>query len=282
MAETFQSLTMPPEVSFATTLVQPPTFSYLAANEAILVRVQHGTPAVPIEVMIRFLRADGELVPVSDTIRVQVSDVLEEHIYYMPEGFLLGVVVAVPTGASGPGMTYVDISLFREGAAPKGIYQLLTSGYIHRQQPLAWPSWPSQNMAEGPGMNEVTPVLSPGAGLNWAYTIPTGQRWVIQNIRFQFSASATVLNRNIAVRSIVSGSAFVWGITPVAVTASQAFTISCTARASVAPAGFAAQVIEIPANLSLVAGQTIEGTSTSIDPADAFTGISILHATWRY
>ena len=170
------------------------------------------------------------------------------------------------------GSAFVSVSLLANGE----VIQQLVSGYIYGQKALSWPNTQQVDLRTGGGKLETKPVANRGAGNEWTATVPNGEIWRVQSLRFNFLTSAVAANRLVMVV-----------VTPVAAETIRIFpsgfqTANAEYDFTVAQFGYVpAESFDIFRNLPMpkevIIGPagTIGSATDTIDAGDAYQSINI-------
>ncbi len=128
----------------------------------------------------------------------------------LSEGYLLGIA-AVSSNAQRRGQTFITVFLNRgrSGFNITGASQPLFSDWIVGNNVTGWPGGRVLNANESTGLLQAVAVTSPGAGVDWSYTIPGGTRVRISSFFGVLTTSAVAGNRIVRVQ-ILQGSFLVW------------------------------------------------------------------------
>lgn len=183
------------QIHFLTDQVPPPAPLYVTSDDELKIIVWNSVASLSVQVTLRILRPDGQIVPQLETINPTSDRVGNTKFYPLQEGFILGVAVAATSGEQ-LGATYVQVAISRGGTGANGFFaQLLTSGYIGQFRALTWPGVIMEHSQAGPGNIRSITGSSPAAGAEIAETVPTGALWRLNSFQFGFTASANVATR---------------------------------------------------------------------------------------
>lgn len=184
-----------------------------------------------------------------------------------------GFVTNVSVFASGAtpliGQTFVIVQLIRSAGATAFIMGTLLQGYITARQNVGWPGSPIQTSIEGGGYpREITGAM-PAAGADFLETVPAGARWELQMFHAIIHTSAVVATRIPQLNAQVGGFAKAFVPSPVGVGAGLV-GFFCWQPNVQATVGLAAprNALPWPTGASLLAGETLQGSTTNLDPAD--------------
>lgn len=126
-----------------------------------------------------------------------------------------------------------------------------------------------------PGQASVQRIYTlpnPAVGVDWTFTVPAGESWVLQAAHYDLVASSAPATRQPLIRYSVSGTIAYQAASPLTVTASQdigfQFAVGLS-PASVTPFSFG----QLP-NMVLQPGVVVASITTNIQSGDQYSGIS--------
>lgn len=120
-------------------------------------------------------------------------------------------------------------------------------------------------------MATVTTGTAPAAGAEWSQTVPTGESWQLNTIRFSLVTSVVVANR-LASITFDNGTATILGRFPSTQTEPASTTNSYTASVDIASSGLLGTeiLVSLP-RMQLPGGFRIRSLTTAIDVADQYS-----------
>lgn len=275
VASDLQPDTSPPEITFATSGLQPPTPLYVTKSDQLQVQVWNSLAAIEVDVTGRLLRADGSIIRLFQQLFPTSNSLANTFTVALTDGFLLDLSVNSPTASVLRGQCFIRGTLVRGPVAALSAVQLLVQDYIGTGQGVQWPGGLIRGSTESSGF-VTSQLVSVGAGLDWSVTVPTGQRWRITHFFAQFTASATVATRIpfIFVKD-GSGNIIFENSGTASVTASQFVTISGgpgVGNGGSLTAGF---VVSLPMPAWLTKGMSFGSNTSSKQVGDQWSAIAV-------
>jgi hypothetical protein len=273
----FVSATQPPDVSFATLKVLPPSPLYVTIDDVLALSVTNSVADLSLTISYRMLRADGTVIvtkhvfsPASD--RSPTGDHLS-----LPEGWLLGVCVQVSAGNLTRGQCYVTVGVQRPDQAGIQRQLQLCSDYLSTRYILGWPGGMNRDSAEGEGAPLSYTPAAPAVGAEILQLAPANTRWHLHAVRFRLTTSAAVPTRQI--QFVIRGGGGE-GLYLVNSPASQAPSTSMTYMVSTvgfAPTAFAAlTMLPMPPRMPLPLNASWGTATGNLDVADQYDQIGYL------
>lgn len=201
-------------------------------------------------------------------------------------GWLQHVRVIVTTGAPLYGQTWVGLRIARGTTANALVTGTITTGYVTANTDLFWPGQQPVNPLDGEGAPRRIAVISPAAGADWAFTVPTGARWELVAVLETFAAAIAVANR-LARLIITDGTNnIVFVPAPAAITASQTALQSYQAggggpmTADNTVPGSIVYEAPLPNDVFLIGGWQVTSSTNGIQAADQYSAISLYVREW--
>jgi hypothetical protein len=276
----FSLSTRPPEVAFTSRVVQPPAPVYVGPDEHIAVHLLNTLTGAIVDVNLRFLRPDGQIVPIVHRFAPTADGAVNLFPIELGEGFVLSMSAWWVTGAPGRGRTYLMATL-RRGASALGqpFSHVLMAGYVGYPLPLQGPHQPLQHPREGPGYVHRENVNNPAAGADWSITVPVARIWSVIAVTCLLQTDATAANRNVNLQVHDAGTQ-VYQVNPA--TAVPALTLAglswCPAGQLSALAGVYTAALPVPCMVP--GGWTIKSNTVGLQAADQFSGINLWVEEW--
>jgi hypothetical protein len=173
--------TMPPEVSFLTTRIPPPTPFYLAREDRVVVTLWNSVAGATIFLGARFLRPDGVLVPEVQSYSPTSDRTANTFNLTAREGYLLGLHIGTQT-VSQPGLCFCTVLVTRPGLPLGNELHTLLAGYVTNSYHPNWPGTALRDLRDGQGALRVILGTQPAAGAEIAETVPTNARWRLYSL----------------------------------------------------------------------------------------------------
>lgn len=273
-------LTMPPEVSFLTTKIPPPSPFYLAREDQLLVSIWNSVPGAVISLGARFLRPDGVIVPVVRTFTPTADRSLNSFTIPPTEGYLLGLHAGT-MGVPQAGMCYITVLVNRPQAPAGTELHALLAGYVTNSFHPSWPNSPLRDPRDGQGNLRLVSVLGPGSGVEMSVTVPTGARWRIVSYAPLFTTSAAVPVRTPRLYMTIAGVVVAVHEAPSTQAASLVRRYSWVAGLGYAQAPVVNSVlIGLPPSLIIPAGGVIATLTDGMDPGDIYSTAGLTVEEW--
>jgi len=179
--------------------VGPPGALYVTLDDVILFQGWAPLANTTVRLSIRMLSPRGEIVPCFFSIVVAAAGVTPtlSKITNL-EGFLLSMSAEVASGLAGA--VWVNVVIQR-GVGTSDVTQGLNllQGYPSLTDTLSWPQPPPVKSIDNRGLANVVAVANPGAGADYAITVPAGVNWLLRSMRFQLVTAVAVANRFVVV-----------------------------------------------------------------------------------
>jgi hypothetical protein len=278
--EEFPFVVIPPQCSFATRNIPPPSPSYVSAQDRLLIYVYNSIPNNSAVIQLRVLTPSGEL---------------KQHLWYHPlksdrsvnwfshelaEGFILTLTIYV-TAVTPPGACYVETDLRTGGGGSTVVAQVLAMGYVSSVRHLVWPYPRFVTPGEGPGNFRTIIGTDPAPGAFISESIPTGARWKLVSLTCTLTTSATVLDRVAAFGVTDAGTTLLFLPSPTTQPASKTYryTWALGIPQWFSAAGSAVG-LPLPDELYLFAGQSFWVNLTSFAVDDDFTAPAYVVEEW--
>jgi hypothetical protein len=278
--EEFPFVTLPPQVSFATGGVMPPSEVYLGTNDWLTLQAWTSISGLELRLFLRVLRADGQIIQCAYDYWPQPLPATNAWTVNVPEGFLLGGFVGVG-GTCPTGGCYIRLNLGAGSWGGAGPAQVLLKGYVPTNGPLSWPYPRHQNPVEGPGRLRRIKGTDPGPGNIIMEYVPSGTRWKLISLFCTFTTSATAGNR--AVYLYFLDSLGLWLAVPPGVlqpASSVAYYTWSIGVQNYTPAVALYYAMPLPADLYLQAGADIMVAASGMQAGDDFSAPQLLVEEW--
>lgn len=173
----------------------PPAGHYVTVDDIILVRGWSISGAVTIQVALRMLAPNGEIIPVFQQLNILANGNTPTQLLIRNlEGFILSATVTATNVQRG--VCFVALLVQRgAGSGDATLGHQFLAGYPSTFDVVGYPQSPARSSLHGRGALTVTAVGNPAAGADWSTILPTGQQQVIRSVAALFTPSAAVANR---------------------------------------------------------------------------------------
>lgn len=197
LAELQKLLGRPDPVQFARALIGPPAAVYVSRDDVLYVRSRNSVAGLVVTVAGRFQRADGDVIPFSETHTPNADRSVAIESIALSEGFLRSAVCFISSGTARRGQTWIELGVLRGVAGAGAVRQVLTKDYVTPGEAIGWPGGPIRSSVEGPGMLLSVAGTDPAAGVEIVETVPADARWRFIGATFQLVAGVAVANRQV-------------------------------------------------------------------------------------
>ena len=244
---------------------------YLSGDENLAINVSALTSTNVVTIAGRLRLPDGRVEPIRVDVPATNGRSVTTTVRVLGEGWLESLIAYVSSGSPAFGAAYVVVDLVRGLTGATEILDTLIAGYITARGRRRWPTSPIADALTGPGNLRVIAGTNPAAGVEISETVPTGARWRLRAISFNFVTSAVAANREVSI--VLDDGTTVLFTSPSGFT----HTASLTRRysgtiigAQTAPAQGTDRQILLP-DLMLPAGGRIRTVTTAIDAGDDYS-----------
>lgn len=258
-----------------------PSPVYLTGEEFLRLSSLCNLAAVTLTVSGRVLRPDNTIERVVFTHGPNSNRTVATTDTALPEGWLLGITVRATSGVPAFGQVWVNLELGVGLSGQRAIVQTLGYGFCTANTPFAFATSVNALPLDGPGNLRSIIGAVPGAAAEIVETVPTGARWELVALRFQFTTSGVAGNRNPDITFddgtnsyfvVESGSNFA---------ASGVFQFCCSQGFGGQAQGAVNRImLPLPSNNRLAAGHRIRTQTLGIQAADQYNGIFYLVREW--
>lgn len=191
-------ISRPPEVSFSTRQVAPPSPLYITRDEQFLVRIWNSNVGETVRVAGRIMLPGGEITPFQRDFTPLSDRSRSDFSMAVGEGYLLGLTVNTQAGTGLRGQCYVLILLHAGPLGPGVARAVLFSDYLSRSQHEGWPHSPLLGQLEGRGFLRAITGTDPAAGAEISETVPTNARWRVLGVTATLVTAVAAANRQIS------------------------------------------------------------------------------------
>lgn len=265
---------------FAHSELDPPSDVYVTVEDRLRVNLTCTAPAPTVNLALRIQRPDGQVIPMLQVLTPAATRAVQTFDFDMCEGFLLDVVVSTATPAVRRGGLYVDADMIRGAGANAYTIRNIIDSYVTTQSDAGWPEGGTYESTAPMGLLRVVQQANPGAGAEFALTVPAGARWEILSLNAQLATAVAAGNRQ-PVFQITDGAAHVMHNTQFSGNQAASLTYQYSAAegdgvAVNAPFNQGA----LPHNCFLLQGWTLQSLTTNIQAADQWSNIWVMLQEW--
>lgn len=187
--------TIPPEVTFQTNRIPPPSPFYLAREESFLLRIYNALAGTSVVLFGRFLLPSGEIIPFQHRFTPTSDRALNQRQFFFGEGYLMNVFIEVQGTSAIRGQTFAILHVIHGDIPTAIIKAILISDYITAGTGIGWPGGRLHASIEGPGAIRIITGINPTAGSEISESVPTNARWRLIGLRLGFNTNANVAAR---------------------------------------------------------------------------------------
>lgn len=269
------------QIGLNTENASPPTNAYIGRDDRLQIFAATSVAGGFFTVFARVLLADGTIVP--NQWQVSPLNARNGQNFYLDlsEGFLLSMTVS-GGNASGPGMTFVRVSLIRGTVVLNALSQTLVEGYVTGFCSLCWPWSPLTPSTNGRGNIRSITGTTPGAGQQINESVPLNALWRLISFGFGFSASAAAGTR-IVMLTIYDGAnnvLFISGPSGLNLTSGNGINFYFADGITTASALNGVANVCLPRELYLRPGWSIRSSVSNIDAGDVWNPVYYLVEEW--
>lgn len=183
------------KAQFIFTGVQPPSNTYVPPGQALRFTFFNMAGTELIFIVIRILRADGEIREITRTLSVLTTLTGQTVVIPLTECYILSVSVRPDDIDLHPGQFFGTIDLIGGTDINAPLIQQLECGYVTGQTALSFPESRHRLSTDCvPLVTRVAPA-NPAAGANLIWTAPVNQLTRLLQVNWIFTASAVVVSR---------------------------------------------------------------------------------------
>lgn len=261
-----------PLAPFLTSKVPPPVAQYVDTRDSLLIQIFSYQPAIPYSIRFRLLRNDGQISEFQRTITSTGLYAIDTLNIPLAEGFLLAVSVHPDGSALSPGHTYCKVFLTRGGIAFQNFTQVLIAGHITQHFPQSWPGNTLKAPLDDKGAIFQLVGVNPAPGAEVNFVLPNNgfERWKIRGIFFTLVCNATVATRTVNLQLTRAGTTWYDRPAETDLTAGQTGIFFCTATGYAPRSNISRIAIELPRDLEMTFGDSINTLTTNIQAGDDF------------
>jgi len=268
-------------VQIAASQVQPPSPLYLQPEDSFALTINYPTlvGSYSFNLMIRWLRPDGEITPVRK--QFTSSSLTTTFNFTLGEGFLLSATLQpVSNFGSGPGIVFCALNIIRDQPETFITMWQLFSDYPSATHLPSWPYGRTVVAQEGPGRIRSITGTTQAAGVDIIETVPAGVRWRLFALRASLTTSVTVASRQVEFTLDDGVNIFFTADQPTGEVASNTYAY-VMANYGYAPAPGTFRIYtHIPDTFILLAGYRIRTSTGSLQAGDQWTAPQYLVQEW--
>lgn len=268
------------EVRFGKHDVQPATNLYVTVEDRLRVLIFNSTAAAEVDVLWRLQLPNGEVIPFVRQLFPTSNRASNSFEQDLAEGFLLDCSVSTPTAALRAGACYVLVQIIRGTGVNAIVVRSLIANYLTTGLSIGWPEGPSQGSVQGNGLARSFNLGSFTAGTDFTVTVPTGARWLVQNLEATLVTSAAVATRQVVIEVLDNNGLLCWAA-PASSTQTASLTDTYSFTGGVNPGGTAPNFITpLPDVVQLAQGFKIVTVTTALQAGDQWTAAVINVIEW--
>jgi hypothetical protein len=260
--------------------IEPPTGEYVTLDDTILVEGFSALVTNTIQISIRILNPEGEIIPFFFTLPALAQGVTPTSLAIKNmEGFLLSMSITQAAGAKGA--VFVRATLQRgagSGDSTRG--KVLISGYPSAVDALGYPWGTLVSSLDARGLANVIVPGDPGAGSDYIIAVSAGTNFILRALSFVLTTSAVAGNR-IPILQIADNAAHIFAriLLATAVPANTTQTLSVGAGLGLQLAGINTMA-GLPFECRLAAGWRVTTNTTGLLAGDQYTGMALYGETF--
>lgn len=271
-------------VSWQLKRLPPPSSLYVTVDDALRVAAASSQANEVVTVSYRLLRAaDGKIIYGQFTVAPASDRSIAVNEQPMAEGFLLSVSCKAAV-ATTRGQTFVRLFLNPKtlGAGQPGL--MMMADYVTTRMAPGFPNGRALAPSEGPGNPLVLLITQPGAGADWAATVPSNARWKLRCGRAVLATDAVAANRyaSLVIQAAPGGLAIVYQVSDpgAPIVAGDNKTLSFGAASVPLLAGQPLRVWNIPPGVLMLAGWSVASSTAGLDAGDQWSLVRIEVEEW--
>jgi hypothetical protein len=275
------ALSHPPfSVDWAENNIQPPTNLFIAPEDHLVFQVLSPVAGGDVRCTGVMLLENGRVSAFERAIITTGAVSFDSLIFNPGTGFLLHLAVWVATGATKPGLLYVQLGVRHDLTPPVVIDNQLIAGYPQDAYSLQWPIGVQSPPRSGHGNARSITVADPAAG---AAAISTSPITIMRRVHagsITLTTSAAAANRQVFVQIDNGTNVLFRGTADNNQVASTALLYSFGNCGYTQPAPNSGVVgIGIPP-IALFSGYRILITAVNLQAGDQFSGLSLAVEDW--
>lgn len=178
---------------------------YTTGEDNIRLLSYNGAAGVQLKVNARSLNSRGEAIADSWDHTPNTDRSVKASDFALSGTALLNITVFATAGTPQIGQTFVILQLVRGVGAAAIVLGTILQGYVTATQAIGFPGSPIQSSLDSGGYYRQVTGATPAAGNNIAEFCPTGARWQLTGLEFQFTANANPGVRSLYVSWTMTG-----------------------------------------------------------------------------
>lgn len=260
--------------------IKPDYGFYIQSDDRLFVAAYSSVASLVVRFSGYFLDARGEVNHYAIDVAPTSDRAVTSELQIFGEGFLLSCTAHLLTGNANRGQCYVRARIQRgTGATLVPIAQVL-GGYVTDDYSPSFPYGKIEGPLEGPGMLRSVTGTDPAAGVELAETVPTGARWRLCEVRFTFTADATVTSRRVRLGLDDGTNLFRQGLSDEAHTAGNAFAYSAGNWGATQSAAGGTKPLMFPLPADLLAGWRMVTATINLQAGDNYSAPQMMVEEW--
>lgn len=255
-------------------LILAPATVVVHGEEWLRLTIWNAVAGVTVELSSRTLGPDPTAQVSAKTLTPTSNRLSNTLDLYPGTGALLNIGVRVTAGSPRIGQTFAQVSLIRGSGSAAQPIAVLMAGDLTSIQALGWPGSPVAVSTQLPPVLRVIQGATPGAGIPYLETCPTGARWQLLSFSVGITTSAAAGNRqsNLEVQDPVVGRLQAYPQVDVCAPSSGKnwfWMAGMALGVTLTPQGPGCQGLDT--NGYILAGQTLTDNGTGLQAGDQFT-----------
>lgn len=182
-----------------------PAELYLRGNESLRLTSWNSLTGVQLALQGRFLTSENVWSELRELHTPNTDRSAKTQVYQVAGSLISNLVLFAVAGAPLVGQTFVKLELIMGDGTAATVLGVVLQGYVTNNVALAWPGSPVVNSLDGGGYLRSFTGTNPGLGNNINEICPTGARWELLTVHSDFSASATVGDRQVVLEVNAAG-----------------------------------------------------------------------------
>lgn len=172
---------------------------FVTGEDNLRLRSLNSAAGVTLTCSGRFVRLDGTMEPFEFKHTPNTDRTAASTLWKLGMGWLIDARIGVYAGTPITGQCWAILELVRGFTGAITDHAGLVSGYVTSAQPIAYPRGALRGTLEGPGWIRSITGTDPAANVQISEVVPTGARWRLIGMRFNFTTDATVADRTVRV-----------------------------------------------------------------------------------
>lgn len=280
-AEEFQVRSATSAIVFDFMDAQPPMGTYIGVDDALQIVAFSNASLNTVTVNVRVLALDGLVHPFQFQIQPSGARTAGYFRFQLMEGYLLSCTANWSGQPNASNWAFIQINLTRAPFGLNNQYDVLLSGYLAQNTPLAYPEAILMRATDGAGVVRSITGTVPGPGADISETVPTSARWRVISFRAQLTTSVAVANRDVSLTYDDGANIFMESPSNLVLAASLTNIYNYFDSATLLGTQFNSRTVApIPSQGLLVTGNRIRTNTTGINAADQWSAPQYQVVEW--